>query len=172
MSSNVSTAVVHYEIRSNGGTEQAVVSSALDGVSVESTIADVASKDEIPGMIIDAFLRLWERHPDGRGLLFYTPSAVVRTLIDESIDHFPGLRTVSMTLGEGLSSTWHACRKALNDVWGESDDSSGSSSAEPIPHMLIATDASKSRNRDLAGIAAVTSKGNIHTVTVNVDLIN
>jgi hypothetical protein len=155
-------AVIHTSTLTVDGTRVGLVTSAVDGASAHSVIVrDVETKGDTRGVVVEEFLRLWSQYAH-QGMILYISDAVVRGLLQENPQRFPGLMLRSVVVGEGLKRAWRLCRQAHSAKTNELQPGK----QQKTSRIVVATDASMQNRTTLAGISAVTTRGEIRMETV------
>lgn len=155
------TAVIHHRDNYNDAT--------LIGAFVAVGTADTPAKvrnfqlDEglgIRGHVIEAFLALWEAHR-GTGLILYVSDGIVRELLWEQAENYPGLIVRDVLSGARLQAAWRSARRAIDEAQAQLCGPGECEFVQEERHLVIATDASKQSRGNTVGIGAANSRGNI-----------
>jgi len=159
---HIPTAVIHHRTFADRDRSEAeiLVAHAVDGGPV--TTAWHLQDDSGPrGRVIDAFLDLWSQHRD-TGLILYVSDLVVRNLLREQGQVFPGLIVRDVVSGERLTDTWRRCRNEFERerVTREPVPVRRCSPVDAAP-LVIATDASRGKRGKETGLGIVTSAGHV-----------
>lgn len=173
MSAPLSVAVIQHRrfLDRDTGHEWLLVASAVDGVPASTEWQPVA--DEFGGRerVVEKFLEMWAAHGDG-GLVLYVADPLIRGLLTEQSQLFPGLIVRDVVSGERLTRTWQCCRDAFEEQ--RLDRFPGNRPRpEPkdAPPLVIATDASRGSRGKLTGLGIATSAGHVQLLTVRTDTI-
>ena len=161
-------AVIHTSTLTVDGTRVGLVTSAVDGAAATSMIVrDLENTGGTRDMVVEEFLRLWEIYA-AQGMIIYISDAIVRGLLLEHPQRFPGLKVRSVVVGEGMKRAWRLCQQSHSAKTNELQPG-----RQPKPsRIVVATDASMQNRKTLTGISAVTTRGEIKMETVTAENIS
>ncbi len=111
--------------------------------------------------VVDKFLEMWAHH-GAHGLILYVADRIVRELLTEQRELFPGLIVRDVVSGERLAQTWHRCRDAFEEQRLRMFPGAASR-PDPAdePPLVIATDASRGHRGKVTGLGIATSAGHV-----------
>ncbi len=160
--------MIHTSTLTIDGVRVGLVTSAVDGASANTTVHNIEHSTDIRALVIEEFLRLWSIHGE-TGMVLYISDAIVRRLLQEDPERFPRLQLRSVVVGDGLRRAWVLCQKAhsakTNELQPERKLQSPPTENKPR-RIVVATDASMQNRHTLAGISAVTTRGEIKMETI------
>ena len=113
MSTHIPVAALQYRrfIDRSTGREELLIASAVEGVAETEwhPVADGCGGRE---GVVDKFLEMWAAH-GAKGLVLYVEDPVIRGLLTEQAELFPGLIVRDVVSGARLAETWQRCRNAF-----------------------------------------------------------
>lgn len=154
-------AVIHHRDNYNDST----LSGAFIAVGTADAPAGVRQCHVDEGMdirthMIEAFLALWETYR-GTGLILYVSDGIVRGLLREQAENYPGLIVRDVVSGARLQAAWRSAVCAIDEAQAELCGPGECEFVQEKRHLVIATDASKQSRGNTVGIGAANSRGNI-----------
>lgn len=154
------TAVILQNRFSNDGAT--ILSVAVDGRMVHESWNHTVNTNDARAQMIDVFLDLWNEYSE-QGLVLYVSSRTVRNLLKEQQELFDGLLIRDTITGATFRKTWDVCSASHHKQRREKRPLPSEIEKEPIPLVVVATDASKGKNSRTVGLSVVNSCGIIKT---------
>lgn len=152
-------AVLHHFRYGDGDT---LISAAVDGKTLFNRWSKHDTDASMRSDIVDAFLDMWNDH-GSNGLIIYVSDRTISRLLKEQSAQFSGLQVRDVISGERLRETWDVCRNSHSEQQVAIRPLPIEIEKQLPPVLVIATDASKGKNKKAVGISAVTAEGNIRT---------
>lgn len=150
-------AVIHHFRYSDGET---LISAAVDGQVLFDRWSSHPTDASMRSDIVDAFLDIWNAH-GANGLIIYVSDRTISRLLKEQSEAFPGLQVRDVIIGKRFQETWTVCRNSHSQQH-EAQRPQPAVVEKPLaPLLVVATDASKGKNKKTVGISAVTAEGHI-----------
>jgi len=107
MSTHIPVAVIQHQrfIHRVTGAESLLLSSAVEGEEAVTGWHPVTDGCGGREWVVERFLALWATH-GARGLVLYVPDRLIRDLLAEQLDAFPGLVLRDVVSGARLVAAW------------------------------------------------------------------
>lgn len=146
-------------------TGDTVLTVALNGNVVNESFGSTTDITAARAELIDAFLDLWNLHRGFEDLVLYVSDVTVRELLKEQAvnGNFEGLLVRDTVTGQKLQATWEACSVPHRRQILQLNPRFDATLIEPVPLVVVATDASKALYSNSVGLSAVSGCGRIKT---------
>lgn len=163
--------VLHYEMVRRGSKYYSFITSAV-GEDKPTVMHQPLKngKDEMEELMVQEFRRCWDSHPEHHhNMVLYTTSPILRKLLVEQHDLFPGLMLRSVATGPALTTTWSSARAALTDsiLRFDMQREEHRRMSRKGQRMVVATDASKGTHSPAIGWAAACSDGQLRSGSIH-----
>lgn len=163
--------VLHYEMVRRGSKYYGFIASAV-GENKPTVMQEALKngKDDLEGLMVQEFRRCWDEHPEHQhSMVLYTTSPILRKLLNEQHNLFPGLMLRSVATGPALTATWSSARAALTDSIRAFDmqREEHRRMSRKGQRMVVATDASKGTHSSTIGWAAACSDGQLRSGSIH-----
>ena len=173
MSTHIPVAVIQHQrfIHRVTGAESLLLSSAVEGEEAVTGWHPVTDGCGGREWVIERFLALWATH-GARGLVLYVPDRLIRDLLAEQLDVFPGLVLRDVVSGARLVAAWEACRAAFEEQReARFPEPPQRPAPEEAPPLVIATDASRGSRGKVTGLGIATSAGEVQMLSTRTDTV-